>query len=147
MSLDNERTAKETLKGRVAGLEELIAQKGAEDNRLLLKIQELELKPCEMCAELSDFYEPPKTKLDGELATAVELRQRIEAQLQASKVLQDELERISSSSKENILSAELKKTLVSFAKSRCSSVVGGSQASKKGKDGKKQQNKLIRINK
>ncbi|KAI3417073.1 hypothetical protein GPALN_015625 [Globodera pallida] len=38
MSLDNERTAKETLKGRVAGLEELIAQKGAENNRLLLKI-------------------------------------------------------------------------------------------------------------
>uniref|UniRef100_A0A914GS57 Uncharacterized protein n=1 Tax=Globodera rostochiensis TaxID=31243 RepID=A0A914GS57_GLORO len=152
MSLDNERTAKEALKGRVAGLEELIAQKEAENDRLLLKIQELELKPCEKCAELSDLYETTKAKLDGELATVVELRQQIEAQLQSIKVLQDELERISSSSKENILSAELKKTLVehsrtelnqifdtmSFAKSRCSSVVGGSQAGKKGKDGKKQ---------
>ncbi|KAI3413927.1 hypothetical protein GPALN_011401 [Globodera pallida] len=144
MSLDNERTEKETLKVRVAGLEELIAQKGAENDRILIKIQELELKPCEKCAELSDLYETTKAKLDGELATMVELRQRIEAQVQSSKVLQDELERISS--------AELKKTLVehsrtelnqifdtmSFAKSRCSSVVGGSQASKRGKDGKKQ---------
>uniref|UniRef100_A0A183BR27 Uncharacterized protein n=1 Tax=Globodera pallida TaxID=36090 RepID=A0A183BR27_GLOPA len=152
MSLDNERTEKETLKVRVAGLEELIAQKGAENDRILIKIQELELKPCEKCVELSDLYETTKAKLDGELATMVELRQRIEAQVQSSKVLQDELERISSSSKENILSAELKKTLVehsrtelnqifdtmSFAKSRCSSVVGGSQASKRGKDGKKQ---------